>query len=522
MRSLLIATLLAGVVFATESEETAFCIDCHTDPDFVPDGTSLFDVEEFKGGVHATMECTDCHEGKDEDAFLEVPHDFAGDPTVRCDLCHRDDFGETNEEYERSVHAVRLGDQFRCSSCHDAHNMRMAREEMPRAERIEWANRACLECHRDAEFRIAAKHDGDHKPSTAHDWLPSLEKHARMRCVVCHTPIEGKDDHLILPKEQATRNCEACHGENAPLVVKYIGEDDRRSWITNPIVFDEAYLPGTVRNRLVDGIVVALFGLAVVGALAHGVLRARAARRYPEGPYKVASFFLYPASTRIWHWTNAILMIVLAVTGMRLHFGGREDPILSFEIAFHVHNLGGALLVILGVAYFIQSLLNGDIRQYLGKPIEGMRGLFRQARYYLYGIFRGEKHPYHATPEKRFNPLQQVAYAGVMYGLFPILMATGIVLLFPRGLPDRLGGKPAVWWFATAHYLSAAGIVAFLIGHLYLITMGDKVGYLLRAMFTGWHKHHVPAPETDAATSSSASSEPEDSPPPPPASDSRA
>jgi thiosulfate reductase cytochrome b subunit len=479
--------LLCAVAFG----ETEECIECHTDPEYAKDGKPPFTEEEYRAGVHGKMECTDCHR-RDEEAFDQVPHGDSKNELTRCVLCHGKNLKAYVEEHQRSVHVASLGRDFRCNECHDPHTMPADLEVLPRDARIELANQDCLRCHRDADFRIAAR-DGDGiPPSSTHQWLPRLDKHARMRCIVCHTPIEGDHDHEILPREQATRSCEACHQERAPLVQKYVGEDDRRSWITNPLVFEEAYLPGTVRNRFVDGIILALFALTVLGAVLHGFLRIVARARHPETPYEVESTYLYPLGVRLWHWTNALLMIVLAVTGLRLHFGGREDPILTFETAFHVHNFGGALLVLLGIAYFVQSAVTGNARQYLARPQDGMRGVMRQVRFYLLGIFRGEPHPYHATPERKFNPLQQLTYATVMYGLFPLLIVTGIVLLWPTMLPEKIGGKPAVWWFATVHWLAAAAILIFFLGHLYLATMGDRIGYLVSAMFTGRHKHHVP------------------------------
>ncbi len=35
------------------------------------------------------------------------------------------------------------------------------------------------------------------------------------------------------------------------------------------------------------------------------------------------------------------------------------------------------------------------------------------------GIMQGEEQPFPATTQSKFNPLQQVAYVGVMYGLLP-------------------------------------------------------------------------------------------------------
>ena len=65
---------------------------------------------------------------------------------------------------------------------------------------------------------------------------------------------------------------------------------------------------------------------------------------------------MYPVWLRVWHWSNAILFVVLAYTGVRMHFGQRRGPILSFETAFNVHNLAGSLLVIVGVLYFVGNV----------------------------------------------------------------------------------------------------------------------------------------------------------------------
>lgn len=477
--------LAAGAAYA----DTEDCLECHVDLRVEEKKPPAFTRQEYQTGVHGISDCVACHYGEDQEGFDVVPHRIVAGGPPDCLECHANDFRERIEEYRRSVHAERMPGTFGCVRCHDPHTMQRKEAAKSRAEHVERNNRACLHCHRDAEFRVAAKH-GKAPPATAHDWLPSLDKHARMSCIVCHTPIDGTDDHEILPKEQATRSCEACHGTRAPLIEKYVGKDDRRSWITNPLVFEEAYLPGTVRNRVVDAVVLALFFLAVVGAFVHGTLRILVSRR-AEPPFTVERTYLYQTSVRLWHWTNAVLMIVLAATGLRVHFGGREDPILSFETAFHIHNFAGALLVILAIAYFITNAVTRNQRQYLSRPQDGFAGLVEQARFYLVGIFRGEPHPYHATPERKFNPLQQVTYAGIMYVVVPLLIVTGIVLLYPRMLPDKILGRPGVWWFATIHYLCSAALVTFLLGHLYLATMGDRIGYLVSAMITGWHKHHV-------------------------------
>lgn len=461
---LLVAAVWAADVAVAQSEA---CLECHEDK-LAP--------EVYAASVHGGVACTECHR-RPAGAFDKVPHAKSEPDLTRCTACHGINLKEFKTELRSGVHK-----EMACGECHDAHTMRRDHDPAESEARTKAANATCLKCHADADLH------GDGK---AHAWLPSRDRHARMRCMVCHAPLGAEHDHEIVPRAQATRSCDACHAEQAALVGKYVGKDDRRSWVTNPILFEKAYVPGAVRNRLVDRIVLALLALTAAGALAHGLLRAIAGALRAKAPFEVASFALYPRGLRLWHWANALLMVVLAVTGLRMHFGGRKSPILSFETAFDVHNLGGVLLVLLGIVFYVRNFVTGDVRQYLGRPIDGFAGLVRQALFYLGGIFRGADHPYHPTRERRFNPLQQVAYATIMYVVFPVLVVTGIVLLYPQVLPEKIGGRPAVWWFATAHYLSAAAILVFLLGHIYLATTGDRVRYLFVAMITGVHRHHV-------------------------------
>lgn len=55
-----------------------------------------------------------------------------------------------------------------------------------------------------------------------------------------------------------------------------------------------------------------------------------------------------------------------------------------------------------------------------------------QTRFYLYGIMKGEPHPFAATAESKFNPLQQLAYLVIMYALIPLLIITGLLCLYPQ------------------------------------------------------------------------------------------
>ncbi len=473
---------------AQESATTQACIKCHVKPPEAVTDQRIFYQDLWEASVHAGLNCITCHPGADPKAFDALPHRM-GDPPPACADCHDDDFQQMADEFKRSIHAARL-DAFSCVQCHDPHYMRSGLAALPREERVGEANGACVLCHQEAVIRASGQ-EWAKGMREAHAWDPAMEAHAKMRCVVCHTPVDRANSHEVLPIDQAIRSCDACHDVNAPLIAEYVDQADSSFWITNPLLFKEAYVPGATRNRVVDGLLVGLFWLTVCGVLAHALLRILTRRNRPRMLAAVQKVRMYPVWLRLWHWSNAILIIVLSYTGVRMHFGPRRGGIMSFETAFDVHNLAGTLLVIVGVLYFVGNLIGRNQRQYLSKPRDGFRGVLRQARWYLLGIFKGEPHPYHASPEHKFNPLQHLTYTGVMYVMYPLLLLSGVALLFPDVMPRGVLGQPGVWWVAAIHWILSAAAILFLVGHLYLGSMGDKVRDLYAAMLDGHHRHRT-------------------------------
>jgi thiosulfate reductase cytochrome b subunit len=370
--------------------------------------------------------------------------------------------------------------------------MRSGLAALPREERVLEANRACIQCHREAVLDAAIPAPGREETNwfqETHAWDPAIQAHTKMRCLVCHTPIDRSNSHEVMASDQAIRSCDACHDVNAPIIAEYVDQADPSFWVTNPLLFKEAYLPGATRNRVVDGLLRGLFWLTLCGVLGHGLLRVLTRRNRPRMSAAAEKVRMYPVWLRIWHWSNAILFVVLAYTGVRMHFGQRRGPIMSFETAFDVHNMAGSLLVVVGILFFVGNVLGRNQRQYLSLPRDGFRGIFRQMRWYLIGIFKGESHPYHTAPEHKFNPLQHLTYVGVMYLMYPLLLLSGVALLFPSFLPRDLLGHPGVWWLAAIHWIVSAAGILFLVGHFYLGSMGDKVRDLYAAMLDGHHRH---------------------------------
>jgi thiosulfate reductase cytochrome b subunit len=108
---------------------------------------------------------------------------------------------------------------------------------------------------------------------------------------------------------------------------------------------------------------------------------------------RIFSFF-----ERFWHWSQMLLIVVLLITGFGLHgFHG----LFSFQDAVTLHT-GAALLLLLLWAFGTFWLFTTRSWRHFIPTVEGMWGVFR---YYSFGIFRGERHPYRKAYWRKHNPL---------------------------------------------------------------------------------------------------------------------
>lgn len=200
--------------------------------------------------------------------------------------------------------------------------------------------------------------------------------------------------------------------------------------------------------------------------------------------------YIIPLWLRLWHWTNATLMILLMASGFSLHFSDPGLPLIRFDIARTLHNVSGIALTVLYMAYLVWNTVSGNWRQYVPAASELISGLNAQNAYVAFGIFKGAPPPTVPTPEKKFNVLQQATYLLVMYVAMPFLIVTGIAFFFPEWAPERLFGMDGLLPLAVAHYVIGFLLTLFLLGHIYMGTMGTTALAGFKMMITGWHDHH--------------------------------
>ena len=196
---------------------------------------------------------------------------------------------------------------------------------------------------------------------------------------------------------------------------------------------------------------------------------------------------------RFWHWSQAALIFTLALSGFGIH--GFYDG-FEFQTLVQIHVLAALALVLLWVFAIFWHLTTGNWRHYLPTT----QGLFAVARYYAYGIFKGEDHPYRKRFWHKHNPLQAAAYLGLKVGLFPAIWASGIAYLlygFWSDGPLTNGAGGPLTWVAVIHTAVAFLIVAFIIIHIYLLTTSHSFKEHVSPMITGYDEVDL-SPEEEA------------------------
>lgn len=225
-----------------------------------------------------------------------------------------------------------------------------------------------------------------------------------------------------------------------------------------------------------------LVGMWLVLAL-HAMLRFRAVHKTSAGHGE--KVYLYSKAVRLWHWSNALLFLLLLVSGLVNHFSAVSAPVMKSLLT--VHEVCGFLLLACWVGFVLINLIGGNGHHYIIQRQGWIARAQRQSRFYLFGIMQGESHPFPASPRSKFNPLQQAAYVGVMYGLLPLLLISGLLSLYPTVVGDLFPGVR--YWLLQAHFALAIVSLFFIFGHLYLCTTGRTPGETFKCMVDGYHRH---------------------------------
>jgi thiosulfate reductase cytochrome b subunit len=200
--------------------------------------------------------------------------------------------------------------------------------------------------------------------------------------------------------------------------------------------------------------------------------------------------YLYPKWIRLWHWINALMFLVLIVTGLSMQYTdkGHAEYIVGFAKAVKWHNAAALVLVINYILFVTGNILTSNGKYYRIEKKNFTRNLIIQARYYAFGIFRKEKHPFPVTEKEKFNPLQKITYVLSMYVAFPLLIISGVGLLFPEITVKSFFGVSGLILTDILHITMGFMLSLFMVIHIYTCTLGAKPTSLFWGMITGYHR----------------------------------
>jgi len=227
----------------------------------------------------------------------------------------------------------------------------------------------------------------------------------------------------------------------------------------------------------------------------------------------------HSVTTRITHWINALCLALLFMSGLQifnahpaLYWGDIstfDNPLVSFDgfpswavIPSYQDLAGGRLwhfffawlLVINGTIYVLASLLS----RHLGRDLIPTRIELRHVGHSISEHIRlrfpkGEE-------AKRYNVIQKLTYLAVIFGLLPLVIATGLCMspqlnaAFPW-LPEFFGGRQSA---RTLHFLAAFGLFAFFAVHVVMVLVSGFWNNM-RSMITG--RYAIEVGEGNADTS---------------------
>lgn len=255
----------------------------------------------------------------------------------------------------------------------------------------------------------------------------------------------------------------------------------------------------------------------------------------------VERIYRHALPVRIGHWINVLCLPILIMSGLQifnahpaLYWGDRSDrdrPILAMRAVAMESGERKGITTVFGHSFNTTGLLGYSSGMRRGFPswatLPGPQWLAMGRQWHLFfawlfvvnGLIFGTyalasrhltrdlfpwwkdlrslgrslldhllfRHP-SGEETKRYNVLQKIAYTGVVFGLGPLIVLTGLSMspmidaAFP-GLLTLFGGRQAA---RTIHFIACFAFVGFIVVHLVLVALTGLKNNI-RSMLTGWY-----------------------------------
>lgn len=200
--------------------------------------------------------------------------------------------------------------------------------------------------------------------------------------------------------------------------------------------------------------------------------------------------YLYPLWIRIWHWTNALMFLVLIITGLSMQYSSPDYPLIRFDWAVSLHNISGVIVIIAYLFFIVINRFSSNRKYYQFKRKGFFDRLTKQFVYYTVGIFKKEPPPFPVSKKRKFNPMQKFSYIMVMYLGMPGLIITGVALLYPEIIIPNVGGISGIHMTDLVHIIVGFVLSVFMVIHVYFCTIGATPLSNFKSMIDGWHSKH--------------------------------
>ena len=318
--------------------------------------------------------------------------------------------------------------------------------------------------------------------------------------------------HGVPGRSQALSDCSACHSANSRLGRKIV----LATWVpvgALPEWRGPAPAGGSIRVDSDQAIIWApareatrafhVFGLArsdwpsqvgllmligvVLAVAIHATYRflTRGPRGRPSRPLRKA--YLFTIYERVWHWTMALSVVGLTLTGLQIHFPDSVHVLGPLSLV-GTHNFFAAVMFINAFLALFYHLATAAIRQFLPARHGVLEALTSQTKYYLRDIFKGLPSPSPRSLGHKLNVLQQITYLLLLNVLFPFQILTGIAMWGVGWSPEFARWIGGLYYLAPLHNLGSWMFISFLVAHVYLTTTGHTVFAHLRGMIEGFEE----------------------------------
>ena len=211
-------------------------------------------------------------------------------------------------------------------------------------------------------------------------------------------------------------------------------------------------------------------------------------------------------STRLWHWTNAVSVIILFMSGLnisnahrRLYWGNDGYAVeqawlevprfpgwmtipdyYSLSAARDWHVLFSLVFGFALLAFMISAVINGHM----------VRDIFARAREWspsnIWNDIKEHAKFNFEHGEGKYNILQKITYSSVILILIPLMIFTGMVMspgmeaAWPW-MTDLFGGRQSA---RSLHFIAAWLLALFFVVHILLVIAAGPIRHI-RDMITG-------------------------------------